>query len=199
MSTTSDQPCSDGLWQRALAARRDLDENRLPEAIVQLDQLSAAGEQLSQVTLGWLYEIGKGVTADPHKAERLYAAAAEAGYRVGQYYLGSLLARQGRDADAATWYARAAERGYPPAEYCLGRMLEEGRGVPRDKEAAERYIEKAALAGHLFARRWVAARDLGGRNGIWAFARAVFFFVSIPALAIMSVRNGSKDPNLAPS
>jgi TPR repeat protein len=189
---------SDVLYRQALAARRLLDEGRISEAILELENLSAAGEQFSQVTLGWIHDIGKGVAVDTLKAERLYSAAAETGYRVGQYYLGSLLVREHRDAEAVGWFNRAFDQGYAPAGYRLGWMYSQGRGVCRDECIAERYMKMAAEGGHLFAQRWIARRDLSGRNGVLAFARALLFFASVPVLAVRFVSDDSKDPNLAP-
>ena len=52
---------------------------------------------------------------------------------------------QGRGAVAAVkWYRKAAEQGYARAQFSLGAMYANGRGVPRNDAAAEKWFQRWA-------------------------------------------------------
>lgn len=72
------------------------------------------GEPDAQNRLGIMYELGRGVAADPGRAAQWYRRAAAQGLYKAQYNLARLYGRgEGvpRDAaEAARWYRRAADR-----------------------------------------------------------------------------------------
>lgn len=76
-----------------------------------------AGIPAAQCTLGVLYQLGVGVDADPHAAERLFLKSAEQGLSVAWCNLGTLYASGAlgsADHDkAGVCYRRAADLGGP--------------------------------------------------------------------------------------
>lgn len=164
-------------------------------AIQQMHQLSTEGHSPAQVFLGWASELGRTGNVNLDEARRWYSAAAKAGNAVGQLYLGSLLIRHGEESAGADWIRRAADQGYAPALYRLGKLYEAGVGVERSDAEGVRCMEKAAVAGHPFAQRWIAVRAIKGRDGWKAFLRGVKWFISTPILAFKLGWN-PEDPNI---
>lgn len=81
--------------------------------------------------LGFIYERGQGVPADPATAVGWYRKAAAQGDVHAQFRLGFLYA-YGRgvdrdDVEAAIWYRRAAEQGNEAARAALEQLRAEGR------------------------------------------------------------------------
>ena len=64
-----------------------------------------------------------------------------------------LLSRYGEQKQAIKWFTRAAERNHDGALYWLGDIYLNGRGVPYDRIKANHYLEAAAGAGNIDARR----------------------------------------------
>lgn len=86
-----------------------------------------AGNADAQLTLGWLYEQGRGLARDEAAAASWYRAAAEQGLAEAQAALAALY-EQGigveRDpAAAARWYGAAAAQGHGNAQTALNRLL----------------------------------------------------------------------------
>ena len=65
---------------------------------------------------------------------------AEAQLILGQWYA----KQQGADEDAVKWLEKAAELGNRDAQYQLGKRYEQGRGVIKRPDIAQRWFEKAA-------------------------------------------------------
>ncbi|MEY9934504.1 tetratricopeptide (TPR) repeat protein [Catenulispora sp. GP43] len=80
---------------------------------------------------------------DLAEAERLYAAAGEAGIADAMNRCGDLMAKRGDDEGAEQWYRRAAATGDAFGAYNLGFMARQ-RG---DDAEAEGWYRKAAAAG----------------------------------------------------
>ncbi|MCT7319367.1 sel1 repeat family protein [Ralstonia sp. CHL-2022] len=129
-------------------------------------KLAQSGHSESQVFLGWMYSQGKGVRASPEEAEHWYTRAAKLRSASGAFYLGGLLARQGRFNDAIAWYKKSANAGYSPSQFRLGVAYLEGRGVPKDLDMAVHYLEVAKRNGNVFAWRNLAVLDIKGRRGM---------------------------------
>lgn len=114
--------------------------------------LAEQGEAAAQITLGMLYENGKGVTQDHKEAARWYRLAAEQGQAKAQIYLGSMYS-QGKGVpqnfkEAAHWYRLAANQGLADAQYNIGVMHNTGRGVLQDYKEAATWYQLAADQGH---------------------------------------------------
>ena len=88
--------------------------------------LAEQGDTRAQITLGVMYENGKGVLQDYEEAVKWYRLAAEQGDARGQITLG-VMYQNGKGvlqdyAEAAKWYRLAAEQGLTLAQTNLGYM-----------------------------------------------------------------------------
>ena len=120
------------------------DDAALAEAAALYGQAAEAGHTRSAVSLGMLYQNGRGVAQDFARARALYEGPAAAGDARAQNNLGLLYVRGHgvpQDYDrAAQLFAGAAEQGLRTAMTNLGVMYENGFGVPQsDAEAARLY------------------------------------------------------------
>jgi len=100
----------------------------------------------AQTVMGYFYETGTKVTADPAQAADWYKKAALQGDRVGQWLLGKMYYTGAvpRDLDAAAnWLQKAANQGDPYAQYLLGMVKLERNDYP----GAAPLFRRAAMQG----------------------------------------------------
>lgn len=115
----------------------------------------------AQLQLGACYALGKGVKRDKKEALAWWQKAADQGQQVAQfiiagcYYYGIKSYKQDY-AKAVSLFQKSAEQGLAEAQYRLGKCYAKGRGVVRDKEQAEQWLQRAAAGG----------RKQGGKNFI---------------------------------
>jgi TPR repeat protein len=109
-----------------------------------------AGDADAQVSLGYLYARGQGVTADQMQSFLMYARAAEQGNSEGmngvgfKYQAGSGVKKD--IAEAVNWYCKAVALGNARAMNNLAIMLHDGRDLPRDEaEARSLWLQSAEL------------------------------------------------------
>ena len=115
-----------------------------------------AGDNAAQFNLGYMYNLGMGVTRDDVEAVKWYRLAAEAGNALAQFRLG-IMYRYGNgvpqdEAEAIKWIHLAAEAGDADAQFNLGLMYRKGEGVPQDEAEAIKWIRLAAEAGNASAQ-----------------------------------------------
>ena len=67
---------------------------------------------------------------------------------------------------------KLAENKDPPAEYKLAQMYAQGHGVDRNKQAARKWLERAALHGHAEAQYEIGLALLNGRDVVQDFERS---------------------------
>lgn len=120
------------------------------------------GDAKARNALGYLYEHGLGVTANPQQALKWYTAAAEQNYGPAEYNLG-LLYRKGAGVPAnrdlaVSWLTKAAANGVAEAQLDLGNILyDKGNGNPKQamhwwEMAANKGVPAAAFnLGFLYA------------------------------------------------
>ena len=91
------------------------------------------GNTYAQCLVGFLYEVGHGVSQDYNEAMKWYRKSAENGNYFGQLYVGKMYENGwGVSPDyklAAEWYQKAAEKGYADAQKRLGNLYMDGKGV----------------------------------------------------------------------
>ncbi|QLP97422.1 MAG: sel1 repeat family protein [Rhodoblastus sp.] len=99
------------------------------------------------------YQRGYHRTAYAEALKRLRADPADAAAMalIGQLYLDGVAVKP-NDEEAARWFALAAERGDAPARFALGVMRLDGKGGPKDVDAAKALFERLAPSGHAGAR-----------------------------------------------
>ena len=121
---------------------QDLDP--LTEILRQADQ----GNASAQSYLGFMYEIGEGVSKNEAEAMKWYRLAADQGEAVAQINLGRMYA-DGRgvpenDTEAVKWFRLAADQGVADAQFNLGVMYADGQGVPENDTEAVKWFRLAA-------------------------------------------------------
>lgn len=107
---------------------------------------AGAGHPPAVNMLGRCHELGWGTPPDLVRATALYRQAAEAGLDWAQFNLGMVLLPTA-PAEALRRFRQAADQGHAKAANLVGRCLENGWGVPPDRETALRCYARAAEGG----------------------------------------------------
>ena len=98
-------------------------------------------------SLGWMYQTGKGVSADVDAAKLLYEQAAELGHSCALVRLSYLysdgLGVERSQRKAFELRLEAAEAGEVEAMYLVAEAYEKGRGVMKDEKKAMRWRNRA--------------------------------------------------------
>jgi TPR repeat protein len=122
-----------------------------------LERASDHGNAVAQNALGALYQSGRGVSADPAKATRLYLASAGQGNRHAMSNLAMLYAGAGQGmkdyTEASRWFERSASLGYVDAQFNLAVLYERGDGVPQSLIDAYKWYAIAATSGDAVAKQ----------------------------------------------
>ena len=109
------------------------------------------GDAESQFSVGFCFQIGKGVEKDMAKAAEWYEKAAAQGVGDAQFYLGEMYySADGvpRDAKRAVeLFKKAGEQGNEAAFCYVGDCYLNGHGVPQSEKKAIEYYKKAAELG----------------------------------------------------
>jgi TPR repeat protein len=113
---------------------------------------ATTGNVRAETMLGRCHELGWGTPIDLPRALEIYLEGAKRGYDWAQYNLASLLARDGRRAEAFRWFRAAAGQGHAKSMTVLGRYLEEGWETPRDPAGAHALYARAAALGDFRAQ-----------------------------------------------
>jgi TPR repeat protein len=108
---------------------------------------AAAGDADAMFNLGQAYRLGRGVPADPRRAEALYARAAAAGHVKAADTYGLMLFQDGRREAALPYVEAAAARGDPRSQYLLGVAHFNGEIVARDWVRAYALLTMAQSQG----------------------------------------------------
>ena len=109
------------------------------------------GNAQAALSLGALYEGGRGVEQNYAQALDWFKKAGDRGlvmaqHKVGRQYLQGL----GVDRDyaqAMAWFRRAADQGYAPAQVSVGLLYQNGQGVEKDPVQATVWFDKASNQG----------------------------------------------------
>ena len=126
------------------------------KSIKLLKEEAEKGDVESQLTLGYNYLHGIGVTKDESEAVKWYRKAAEQGNARGQLVLGCMY-DEGRgltkdDVEAVKWYQKAAAQDNTDAQFILAGMYGRGQGVTKDETEAVKWVSKAAERGYADAQ-----------------------------------------------
>ena len=121
-----------------------------------LQTQAARGDAKAQVSLGRLYDKGKGVPQDYATARGWYEKAAAQGNASAQSNLGMMYHfGHGVPQDyaiARQWFEKAAAQGNAIAQFSIGRLYYNGLGVPKDYAIARHWYEEAAAQGEAIAQ-----------------------------------------------
>jgi len=150
-------PNHDELTKSADAAFESKDYNA---AFGNYLKLAQDNDPWGELRLGYLYNLGLGVTQDYGQAAAWYRKAADQGRGVAMRDLG-ILYEDGHGvaqnyATALSWYRKAADAGDSGGMNNIGSLYENGEGVPKDINQALIWYRKAADAGDSNAKTNVA-------------------------------------------
>jgi membrane associated rhomboid family serine protease len=128
-------------------ALSDIEHNRMPWAIEELEKLSENGYGRAQLQLAQLYMRGHGVPKLDSKAADLLRKAATGGNKEAQYQLGVMLSAGRAVREAANediqWLEKAAMQGVADASMSLAHIYENGKTGEIEKDKAGQYYFRA--------------------------------------------------------
>ena len=102
----------------------------------------------SQNRLGLMYRDGRGVPQDEDDALSWFLRAARQNFSTAMWNLAELYAhRKNNPFEAAVWYRKAASMGHADCMYRLAALYEEGKGVTRDYQEAEKWYQAFIATG----------------------------------------------------
>lgn len=128
----------------------------------------------------------RSTAATPRSSRTTLEGAALDGNAVARFQLGLQLLEGGDAASAAALLLASAEQGVPAAQYRYAKLLETGQGVDIDLEAARRWTERAANAGHRRAMHNLAVMHYYGTGTARDFETAARWFQEA---ALMGLRD----------
>ena len=122
----------------------------------------------AQFSLGFMYDMGYGVTQNYAEAMKWYLKAANQGHVFAQNNIGDMY-ENGKGvkkdcSEANKWYLKAAEQGYTPAQTILGLNLYGGNGITQNYTEAFKWLLKAANSGGASAQYNVAGMYFIGQG-----------------------------------
>lgn len=164
-----------------------------------------AGDLDGMYYLGYAYEKGIGVAADPKKAFDYYSRAAKSdstdladqhAIKLSNTAIGLLYMKgNGVEADtqkAIEYFSSASDKGYAKASYYLGQIYENGLDVDRDYEKAMEYYLIAAESDYAPALNQIGYMYYNGYGVDVDFASAVYYqkLAALQGYAIAQVNLG---------
>ena len=169
----SSQSAERNIYQQALFYRRaknvlyddDADPGEKAMALVTLRRLWEEGYTIAAHQLGKAYRDGLRTPVDHETAAEWFRKSAEAGNDCSAYALGKLLLEQEQFSQAQLWLQKASQQNNQYAQYRLGKLLLTGaEGVPKNVDAAIRYLKDSAAQGSQFAQYTLGKLYLLGRE-----------------------------------
>jgi TPR repeat protein len=120
-------------------------------ALIQYRKAAGQGYAEAQLSLGLMYDKGRGVPQNYSEASKWLRKAAEQGNFLAQftlavnYYTGDGVPQD--YGEALKWLRKAAEHGDGYSQLYLGQMYERGQGVPQNYVQAHMWMNLAATLG----------------------------------------------------
>ncbi len=128
--------------------------------------LAESGSLWSASCLGAAFEAGIGTGRDLVQAEKWYRRAYEGGSDDALIRLGALYVRSRQYAKAEEVYRRGAERKWAPAMYRLAFIYTKCPGWRRRRAEARALLDRAAAAGDISAKKFLADTMIRGWFGL---------------------------------
>lgn len=153
------------LYQKGMSALQGTSTTRsLPNALAYFRSSADQGFSPAQVVLGYFYDTGQGVTADPREALEWYKKAAQQDDPLAQWLAGRIIYAgfvPPRDLnEARMWLEKSSSHGVPFAQYLLGEILLERS----DYQASAARFGEAAQQGLPQAQQELARLLKDGRG-----------------------------------
>lgn len=150
-------------------------------ALKQLRQMAGNGDPDAQRLLGYIYERGYGVTADPALAVAWFRRSAEQGFPPGlhahAWSLNHGIGVERNDVEAVRLYRQAAEQGYIYSQNNLAVAYDRGEGVEKNAEEAFRWFRSAADGGDALAQLNLGRLYEAGRGTAPDMAQATRWYL----------------------
>jgi uncharacterized protein len=138
--------------------------------------------------LGWLQSRGLGIEQDEAKAAESFEQASQLGSAVGTFYTARHLSKFEKHSEAFALYRKASQMGHLPSVFWVGYCAAKGQGTERNYDSAYRYLETAALRGHVYAVRELALLDIRGLRGLsWRLLAPLEFVVGLLGAVLLSI------------
>ena len=141
---------------------RDDPEAGLPKLIA----LAELGSIPAMTLAGWAYHAGKGVAADPVKAEYWHWRAIEGGSQPSQLQLGWIYTQTRNYPRCEEVYKAGVAQNWGPAMFYLGRIMLRQRLTKTRLNEARSLLERASALEDLGAQAMLAAFSARGRFGL---------------------------------
>ncbi|MDH4982590.1 hypothetical protein [Hyphomicrobium sp. D-2] len=178
-----------------VAARLRL-EGDVQAAVAEYENLVRRGCAFATVQLGFMLQQGDVVAKDEARAEELLCRAAESGDWLGKYFYANFLESVQRSEEAFGLMNSTAAVGHLPAINRLGLYYLKGTGCEADELAGIHYRTYAADYGHLFAKKWRAARRMKGFEGLGRVLPGVVEFLSSTVMIFWLTVRAPNDPRV---
>jgi TPR repeat protein len=134
-----------------LAANQAYEQKDYVSAMRQYVAAAQAGDPEAQYQVGYMYQVGQGVGADPVTALQWYHKSAEQNFANAQSQIGYLyqygVGVPQDYVEALHWYGLAAAQGFKTAQFQLGYLAQHGMGAPKNYETALKWYRLAADQG----------------------------------------------------
>lgn len=119
---------------------------------------AASGLADASCNIGYMHWHGLGVPLSLKEAKRWLLRAFRQGSLLAAFNMGLIYEQAGKKRFsnyilAVKWYGKAASHGHSASQCNLGVMYIEGRGVRKNSNIGRRWLNQAAKAGDIIARR----------------------------------------------
>lgn len=156
-----------------------LQDERYQDAIQLLEQSARNRSPYAMRTLGWMHEVGKGVSVDKMKAIKYFQASVDAGSTHSNYDLGRLLMEQGDTQGALLVFRSGAATGNVGSMFALGRTLYESGQSESQKHEGIYWLKNSADMGHVYAKRKLLIIDLHKDTKIFRKVHTLLRFIPL--------------------
>lgn len=121
---------------------------------------AALGDALCLHALGYMYDVGEGVTEDKALAMKFYRRAWRRGSHASASNIAILYRDQGKLTLMFRWFQRVANAGDGSAQLELAKCFLRGAGVRKDPQAALRCLAAATKSSFITEHEREAAKEL---------------------------------------
>ncbi|TQV79450.1 sel1 repeat family protein [Exilibacterium tricleocarpae] len=178
-------------------AHRACTEGNFSKAFYLYKSLAEQGYSNAQLYIGESLYLGLGVEKNDLQAVFWLEKAAGAGEGQAMFILGKILGEQTDFQKAYAWYEKASKQGYYPAFYKMAIYEEKNRLEKKSKEHILYLYEKAAMSGHLYAKKELGVRLIKGWGGISKIFKGVSIYLSSIVRLYRAFKEGDPDtPNM---
>lgn len=127
-------------------------ERNYTESVKYYHEAAKLGNVDAQLSLGFCYDLGRGVEVNKKEAVKWYILSASKNNKYALANLANILYDVKDYEEAVKWYRKSADLGLDYAQYRMGLSYQFGRGVPKDDAEAAKWFRLAAEQGDVSAQ-----------------------------------------------